>query len=198
MSELGKKIVRYGTIAVGFVLAVLFIIQGIGAYQDYTLRMAQCDQDIASYQKSLLTGTAELEELEAQLDSMEARLNNMTEEGNRVAQLQNEYSRLIYDGSNGSSIVDVRDALSVYFPFDSVDSWYVWNRSDLKSCSWSCVTSYNIEEDIIDALWVCSNGKSVCAYASAVFDASTRCFSDLSVHVTPYGQYYAFGEGTQE
>lgn len=207
MSDTMKKIVRLGSIILGIVLIAAFMLRGVSQYQSYKTSMANGDLSIAEYQKQLLMDTARLEELSGKRDEESAHVNNMTEIGNKIAARQNEYakkadaygvSQAVRWDSIDEDLSAIRKDLQQYFDDADIYLWYDWD-SLKKHFKWTCVTTYDVVGDTIDAMWVCLNGNDVMAYATALFDVKSQHFSNLNTYITKLGQkYLVLPEETEE
>lgn len=203
MSDTMKKVVRFGSLLLGVILIVAFVLRGVSAYHSYKTSMSNGDLSIAEYQKELLVQTAKLEEQQASLSEKQAHLHNMQDVGNKVANLQNELANKVdlYGVSQDvlwnnitSDLASIQSDLLEYFDESDVFVWYDWDTVKHPLLRWKCVTTYDVVGEQIEAMWVCME-QDVMAYATAIYDVETGRFSDLQTYVTDAGMKYLVQAG---
>lgn len=201
VTDLSAKCVRIGSLLAGIVFLIGAGLYDLSLYSSYTQSLQKGDQEIADYQKQLLVENAKLDDTTKQVSNDTASVYSMQSAGNEIASLQDQYAQL--SDSYGLSyeekpsdmteeLQQVRSSLESYFGSTGVYQWFDWPSDE--GFHWSCVTTYDITGDHIDALWLCKNGTTVGAYATAVYDAVSDTFSDLQVHVTQEGETFVMQE----
>ena len=202
MSDMSKRIVRFGTIGLGILLIVIFAFSTMGKYNNYVEKSGNYDLQVADLQKQLLIQKAQADELTVDVSATRSNVHSLNNVGYTIANLQNDlvsqlnrYSTAQYNeiSTLDASVQGYLQTLSEYFSDTSVRPWYQWDDQVL-SPAWVCVTNYDFYGNTFDVLWICKcyqsglSGEYTLAVATATYHDDTQRFSDLEVYVTDIGQ----------
>ena len=201
VSDTAKLIIRFGTIALGLILIIVFILGGIGKYDRYVETSGKYDLQIADLQKQLLIQKAQADEAALDVSATKSNVHSLNNVGFTVANIQNDlvYQLNKYESAQYGEIaaldVSVQDylqQLSEYFDADEVRPWYQWINGSTVRPLWKCETNYDFYGTTFDVLWSCYNQgtqgeRELLAVATATYNYETQKFSGLTVYVTASG-----------
>lgn len=154
-----SRFVKFGACAFGVFSIFAVLGRGVSLFFEYQNTIHHAEQQIAEYQKELLVQSAKLSDQ----DSVQTGTLSV---GQTVANLQTRCLR----GEDASA--DLR----LYFPDGSV----LWYRPEDASGEWICAAEPSGQSA---AVWFYEQDGRIQACASAVFNESSRTFSQLRVGV---------------
>ena len=201
MSDKAKLIVRFGLIAVGVILLIIFINKGLTYHNEYVEKSGTYDLKLADLQKELLVVKAQVDQETLDVAATESNVHDLNDVGLAVATIQNDlvrnlnkYGIVQYNqlSSLDSNVQSCLQRLDEYFDGEDVRPWYQWAPKSGWTPQWVCDTNYAFYGNTMTTWWSCYNmgekkNGALLAVASAVYHADTNSFTDLVVYVTETG-----------
>lgn len=211
LSDIQRKIIRYGAIALGIILIVVFASQLSPWRQEYENSLADADQRVVKLQQDLTTQNALLEsEKNARGNTAETEHTwyDMGEAGSILAAVQTDMIRSVNEGGMSAEQVDwlnptahklkvyeqIGTDLQQYLDPEDMIQWFDPTDSGYDAVAkWKCVSGFKYSYQPFDVLWLCEYKDQILAVAFAKYDIATGHFYDVSVELTEIGKVYGRG-----
>lgn len=115
--------------------------------------------------------------------------------GSLVASKQNEYKDINSNQKDyEDKITSISEEIGKTFKEDTKNQtgrtpWFKPN-DDTVSYSWSFLSNYSFDGQSLPVIWVCRDGKSILAYATATYDGEKNLFDNFQKKYTGLGSAY--------
>lgn len=189
-----KKISLLNRFGVGIILIIALIV-GITT----SLKMGDINTKISQNEAKIVAIRDEMKKAnevkQPSVDEVKKIYASAEELGSLVASKQNEYKDVHSNQEDyENKIMSISDAIGKTFKEDTKNQtgrtpWFKPN-DDTVSYSWSFLSNYSFDGTSLPVIWVCRDGKSILAYATATYDGEKNLFDNFQKTYTGVGSAY--------